>query len=174
MSTSAESRNFDDALGSARVKEAAHFEAALDIRDAQTLRLQVLKDELAPIVASKRDAQDFFALALVPGDPPRLWLDLISSVVMAPNPRTYRLIEDTDRGREILLETTDRAQMLERIREHMAHRTVARARLMARPAPSALRGGYSTGALVFAWLSGFLAGALVLFVTGVLLAKLSS
>jgi hypothetical protein len=173
MSTSAESRKFDDALGTARLKEGAHFEAALDIRDAQTLRLQVLKDELTPIVASKRDAQDFFALALVPGDPPRLWLDLISSVVMAPNPRTYRLIEQTDAGREILLETTDRAQMVDRIREHMAHRTISRNRLIARPAPSPVREGYSTGALVLAWLSGFMAGALVLFVTGVLLAKAS-
>ena len=133
--------------------------------------MQVLKDELAPIVASTRDAQDFFSLALVPGDPPRLWLDLISSVVMAPNPRTYRLIEDTDAGREILLETTDRAQMVERIREHMAYRTIARERLITRPAPSPAREGYSTGALVLAWLSGFMAGALILFVAGVLLAK---
>ena len=32
---------------------------------AETLRLQVLKDDLAPIVASRREAADFFELALV-------------------------------------------------------------------------------------------------------------
>src|SRR6266540_3241487 len=60
-----ESTELDEALRQARLKEAAHFEAALDIRDAQTLRLQVLKDDLAPIVASRRQAQEFFDLALI-------------------------------------------------------------------------------------------------------------
>ena len=99
------SRDLDEALRQARLKEAAHFEATLDIRDAETLRLQVLKDDLAPIVASRREAADFFELALVPGDPPRLWLDFITSVVMAPDPRTYWLVEDSQAGRETLLET---------------------------------------------------------------------
>src|SRR5947209_5006239 len=155
------SRDLADALRQARLKEAAHFEAALDIRDAETLRLQVLKDELAPIVASRREAEDFFDLALVPGDPPRLWLDFITSVVMAPDPRTFRLIEDSQAGRETLLETQDRAQMVERIRQHMAHRLIARARRMTRPwgeAPK--RPGYSAGALVLSWLSGFTLGVL--------------
>ena len=53
------SKDLDEALREARLREAAHFEAALDIRDAETLRLQVLKDELAPIVASRREAEDF-------------------------------------------------------------------------------------------------------------------
>src|SRR5436305_446464 len=105
----AASRNLDQALRQARLKEAAHLEAVIDIRDAETLRLQVLKDDLVPIVASKREAEEFFDLALVPGDPPRLWIDLATSVVMAPDPRTYRLVEDSHVGRDTLLETQDRA-----------------------------------------------------------------
>ena len=34
-----------------RLAAAEHVETMLDIRDAQTLRLQVLKDDLEPIVA---------------------------------------------------------------------------------------------------------------------------
>src|SRR5262245_28849469 len=92
------------ALRQARLAEAAHFEAVLDIRDAQTLRLQVLKDELSPVILSNAEAASFIDLALVPGDPPRLWIDLISSVVMAPDPRTYRLVQDAAAGRQTLLE----------------------------------------------------------------------
>jgi hypothetical protein len=171
--TAGESKELDEALRQARVKEAAHFEAALDIRDAQTLRLQVLKDDLAPLVASKADASEFFDLALIPGDPPRLWVDLITSVVMAPDPRTYRLIEDSHAGRETLFETQERHEMVERIRQHMAHRLIARARRMALPVAEMLkRPGYSAGALVLSWLSGFTLGVLALFVAGVLISRL--
>lgn len=167
-----ESTELDEALRQARLKEAAHFEAALDIRDAQTLRLQVLKDDLAPIVASRCEAQEFFDLALVPGDPPRLWLDLITSVVMQPDSRTYRLIEDSPTGREILYEARDRAQMVERIKQHMAHRLVARARRMARPSDEPIRRRYSAGALILSWLSGFTIGFLALLIAGVLISRI--
>ena len=40
-----------EALREARLAEAAHFEAALDLRDSKTLRLQVLKDELRAMLA---------------------------------------------------------------------------------------------------------------------------
>jgi hypothetical protein len=167
-----ESTELDEALRQARLKEAAHFEAALDIRDAQTLRLQVLKDDLAPIVASRREAQELFDLALVPGDPPRLWLDLITSVVMQPDSRTYRLVEDSQAGREILYEARDRAQMVERIKQHMAHRLVARARRMARPSGEPIRRRYSAGALILSWLSGFTIGFLALLIAGVLISRI--
>jgi hypothetical protein len=166
-------RELDRALGEARVASAAHYEAILDIRDAQTLRLQVLKDELIPFVASRREADSFFELALMQGDPPRLWLDLISSVVMAPDPRTYRLVEDTHGGRETLYETADRASMVERIKQHMAHRLIARARSMTVPTGAWVkRTGYSAGALILSWLSGFTVGLLALFIAGIMLSRL--
>jgi hypothetical protein len=169
-----EGKELDDALRQARLKESAHYEAALDIRDAQTLRLQVLKDDLAPIVASRREARDFFDLALVAGDPPRLWLDMVTSVVMAPDPRTYRLVEDSQDGRDTLFETQDRAAMVEHIRHHMAHRLIARARRLVK-VPAAVpprRQGYSTGALILSWLSGFTVGILALFLVGILISRL--
>jgi hypothetical protein len=168
-----DSKKLDEALRQARLKESAHFEATLDIRDAQTLRLQVLKDDLAPIVASRHESRDFFDLALVAGDPPRLWLDFVTSVVMAPDPRTYRLIEDGHGGRETLFETQDRAAMVERIRQHMAHQLIIRARRMVKSPPEApRRTGYSAGALILSWLSGFTLGILALFLIGILISRL--
>jgi hypothetical protein len=153
--------------------EAAHLEAVLDIRDAQTLRLQVLKDGLAPAVLANSETASFIDLALVPGDPPRLWIDLITSVVMAPDPRTYRLVQDGHGGRQTLLETANREEMIERVEQHIAHRLITRERekgAVAAPQPRLV--GHSTGALILAWLSGFSIGVLALFVAGILISRL--
>jgi len=159
-------------LRHARIAESAHFEAVMDIRDAKTLRLQVLKDDLVPIVASNREAGRFFDLALVPGEPPRLWIDLITGVIMEPDPRTYRLIQDTQSGREVLVETSNRGELVDRIKLHMAHQLVARERKMAvAPANRMPIQGHSSAAVILAWLSGFSIGVLALFMIGLMLDK---
>ena len=138
------------------------------IRDAQSLRLQVLKDELEPVVAARREARDFVELALIAGDPPRLWIDLTSYVMMAPDPRTFRLVQDSREGPQTLVETRDRAEMASKITEFIAHRTIERQReLPVTTAPSPVQlGKYSTGSLILAWLTGFTFGVLALFVLG--------
>jgi hypothetical protein len=161
------------ALRQARLAEAAHLESVLDIRDAQTLRLQVMKDELAPVILANTEAASFVDLALVPGDPPRLWIDLITSIVMAPDPRTYRLIQDGQSGRQTLLETADRQEMIDKVKQHIAHRLVAREREKRGVAAAKPRlSGHSTGVVIFAWLSGFSIGVLSLFVAGILISRL--
>ena len=82
-----------DAMRMARVLEAAHFDAVHALRDAKSLRLVVLKDDLAAIVAASPEAGETFDLALSPDDAPRLWIDIITAVVMEPGPKTYRLVE---------------------------------------------------------------------------------
>jgi hypothetical protein len=149
----------DAALRSARLAEAAHFEAVMNIRDAATLRLQVLKDELEPIVSARREAQAFIDLALVPGTPPRLWIDMVSAVVMAPDPRTYRFCQDTAGGQRVLFETTDRAEMVDKITAYIAHRLIDRQRQMSNRSATLRRraGLMALGRALLAWLSGFLA-----------------
>ena len=120
-----------DALHKARLAEAAHREAMLYLTDAQALRLQLLKDDLVPAASSVPAVEGLVDLALISGLSPRLWIDPVSSVVMEPDPRTYRFIQDTADGREIMLETADRAAMTERIKAHIAHRIVARERQFA-------------------------------------------
>lgn len=166
-------QGLNGALRQARLAEAAHFEAVLDIRDAQTLRLQVLKDELAPAILGNSEAACFVDLALVPGDPPRLWIDLITSIVMAPDPRTYRLVQDGPGGRQRLLETADRAEMIERVKQHIAHRLIAREREktgIAAAKPKVI--GHSNAALILAWLLGFAIGVMALFIAGILISRL--
>lgn len=152
----------------ARLAEAAHFEAALELRDAKSIRLQLLKDDLAPAVASSPAATELFDLALVPGEPPKLWIDLISHVIMEPDHRTYRLVQDRQDSREILFESSDRNSMAEFIRRHMAHRLVARERQAAAVMPAAELAGYSTASLILAWTSGFALGALALLAIAII------
>lgn len=151
-----------DALREARLAEAAHFEAALDLRDSKTLRLQILKDDLLPTVQESAEAKELFDLTLLPGEPPKLWVDLTSYVLMEPDHRTYRFLQDRQDRREILFEGIDREQTAAAIRRHMAHRLVARERQSAAISPAPVRAGYSSAALILAWVSGFSFGALAL------------
>jgi hypothetical protein len=153
----------DEALRLARLREAAQRDAVLALNDARLLRLQVLKSDLDVIVSASTQATEAFDLAIAPGEPPRLWIDLITGVVMEPDPRTFRLIQDSHGGREVLLETEDRAEMVERIKQHMAHTIIARERrLAARGAQGSTTGGFSWAALGLAWLSGFAIAAFTL------------
>lgn len=150
------------ALREARQAEAAHFEASLELRDSKALRLQLLKDDLLPLISGSAEARDLFDLALVPGDTPKLWIDLISFVVMEPDPRTFRFLQHRQDRREILFETADRELMAAAVRRHMAHLMVARERQTAAAPPPVAASGYSSAALILAWVSGFAFGALAL------------
>ena len=158
-------------LREARLAEAAHFEAALDLRDSKSIRLQLLKDDLIPIIAGSAAAAELFDLALVPGDPPKLWIDLISCVDMEPDPRIYRLLQDRQDSREVLFESSNRVEVAGFIRRHMAHRLIARERQAASVTLNPPSPGYSTASLILAWISGFSLGALLLLGLAIYLGK---
>ncbi|WP_395688800.1 hypothetical protein [Aestuariivirga sp.] len=150
------------ALREARLAEAVHFEAARDLRDSKSLRLQILKDDLLPAVQASPEARALFDLTLLPGETPKLWIDLTSYVVMEPDHRTYRFLQDRQDEREVLLETADRDAAAAAIRRHMAHRLVVRERQAAALPQAAVPSGYGLASLVLAWLSGLSFGALAI------------
>lgn len=152
-----------EALRTARIREATHVGAVTALTDAKLLRLQILKDELASIVAASPAARESFDLAISPGEPPHLWIDLITSVVMEPDPKTYRLIEDTQMGRVVLLESGNRAEVIEQVKLQMAHQIIARERRRALGGRVwGSLGKYSQASLLLAWLTGFAFGAMCL------------
>lgn len=150
------------ALREARQAEAAHFEASLELRDAKSLRLQLLKDDLAAEVRALPEARELFDIVLVPGETPKLWIDLISFVVMEPDHRTYRFLQHRQDRREVLFETADREQMSAAVRRHMAHLMVARERQAAAATVPPAPPGYTAASLILSWASGFAFGALSL------------
>jgi hypothetical protein len=170
----AETENLADAVRRAREVEAAHFDAIRGFVDSKSLRLQVLKLDIEGLIKQDPDAPKMFNLALLPGEPPRLWVDLVTSVVMEPDARTYRLQQDLEWGREILLETLKREEIIKFLRVYLAHRLVQRERQLAgmRVPQTAAVNGHSNAVIAYASLTGFLLGLIATLLAAISLGKL--
>ncbi len=156
---------FVEELRSARLAESARFDAALDLQDAKVLRLGALRDAVLPTLAGHKQAQQLFELSVFPGLSPKLWVDLISSVVMEPDPKHYRLVQDQPEGRVTLFETERLSEMQAYLKRFLAHRLVEQERQIAAQGRSrfAAGGNYSHGDLIFVWLAGLGVGILAVF-----------
>jgi hypothetical protein len=155
----------EEQIRMARLAHAERLTATEHIHNASVLRLQVLKDELAPMFAQNRAASRVVDLALVPGDPPRLWIDMTSYVTMAPDPQTYRLQRDTFCRRELLLESRDRSEIITSIMAHVASHLVEREKqlsLMMTSEEGRGETGIRKSSLILAWLAGLTLGISVM------------
>lgn len=170
----ADQNDFGFALRQARVAEAAQLEAVMNIRDARALRLESLRDAVKTKLGSNEQAIALFDLIVQPGAKPKLWVDLISSVVMEPDPRSFRLIQDREKNSEIVFETTSEAEMVNYLTRYLAHRLVSHDKLLARvPAPSIkLNSGYSVADMIYVWVTGCLFGVMTLLTVAMYLGKL--
>ena len=162
------------ALREARLAEAAQLDSILALRDARALRLETLRVDLVEQLKNQPQAQALFDLTLLPGDVPKLWIDLISSVVMEPDPSTYRLVQDHENRRTVLFETRDLKQMVQFATKYMAHRMVAREKIEIGAGTQAGESakGYSVAELVYVWATGCAFGVLALLIAAIILGKL--
>lgn len=161
-------------LKEARLAQAAQLDAVLGLRDVKALRLDALQAALAPLIAEHAVARALFDLNVQPGNTPRLWIDLISSVVMEPNARTYRLVQDHDGQRVMLFETTDLNEMAQFVTKYLAHRIVMHEKLAAgvKISPGEPTRHYQLADLIYVWFTGSAFGAAVLLVAAMLMGKL--
>lgn len=158
-------RPLREALRRARLEAAERSQAIADLRAVAYARLDLLREALAPVFREVPTPNDLFDPALVPGDPPRLFIDLVAFVDLARDQRTYRFVRDTQTGRQVLLENTDIARLVETVTDYMARRIVEREQAMAslgnpvfaerQPSPAA---GWRM-ALILGILLGILIGA---------------
>ncbi len=153
---------FVDELRSARLAESARFDAAMGFQDAKVLRLGALRDAVLPGLAGHQQARQMFELSVSPGISPRLWVDLVSSVVMEPDPKSYRLVQDQSEGRVTLFETDRLSEMKAYLTRFLAHRLVEQERNFAtqRGSRFAAGGCYTHGDLILVWLAGLGFGVL--------------
>ena len=150
------------ALKEARLAEAARFDAIARVHDARVLRLEMLRDSVLPELASSPHLRELFEINMQDGETPRLWIDLISQVVMEPDPKSYRLVQATESGRETLFETRDAEQMKRFLLRHIAHRVVVQERAIASKLKADImqQRGYTLGELIYVWMTGALFGVL--------------
>ena len=82
------------AIRAARVEVADRAQALGDLRDAELARLELLREMLEPVLAQVPPEVDLFDAGLVPGEHPRLFIDMVAFVEMGRDRRTYRLVQD--------------------------------------------------------------------------------
>jgi hypothetical protein len=165
-------RSLRQAIVQARTTQADRQDAVAEVSAAETARLELVLSELGSVVAEIPDEADQFLCALVPGEPPRLWVDMVSYVVMAPDKRTYRFVTDTRAGRVVRLETPDVRKIADVVTDYLAHRMIDRERGLERAPTSqgpAERVGYSAMAVVLGFLAGACFGVFALFVLALVL-----
>lgn len=118
------------ALRRARVEAAERTDVMMDLRQAEIARLEMLKEALDPVFAETPKEVDIFDVGLVPGERPRLFVDMVAFVEMGRDRRTYRFMRDGRSGRVCVAENTELQPIVDAVTAYVARRLVERERLM--------------------------------------------
>jgi len=119
-----------EALRQARIDLAERTGVIVDLRNAEIARLELLNEALDRVFADIPAEVELFDRGIVPGDPPRLWIDMIAHVAMGRDKRIYRFLQDTRYGRRVLAESGDVPEMVVAVTKYVARRLVERERLL--------------------------------------------
>ena len=94
--------DFMECVRRARIEKAEKTGISTDLRAAERSHLERLNDQLRPILEQLPRDADVFNHGVVPGERPRLYVDMISFVEMGRDRRTYRFLMDSKAGRQLL------------------------------------------------------------------------
>lgn len=119
------------AMRRARVEVAERSEVVAELRGAELARLEMLQEALQPVLSQVPDAIDMFDSGLVPGERPRLFIDMIAFVEMGRDRRAYRFLQDTRHGRVALAESERLETMVSAITDYIGRRIVEREKYLA-------------------------------------------
>ena len=123
-------RSLRDTIRKVRTAEAERSDVVVELRDAERARLELLADELRSVFAEVPADDEQFLFTVAAGQPPRLWIDMTSFVVMGRDRRGYRFLKDTRLGRTVILETAKIEDMADTITHYVAERIIERERAM--------------------------------------------
>jgi hypothetical protein len=125
------------AIRRARIEAAVRTGVVVDLRDAELARLEILNEALEPVFADVPAGIDLFDRGITPGEPPRLWIDMIAHVVMGPDKHVYRFVQDTRHGRRVLVESPQVNEIVAAVANYLARRLIERERALGSdPAPA--------------------------------------
>ncbi|WP_020186362.1 hypothetical protein [Methylopila sp. 73B] len=120
-----------EALRRARVEAVERTDVVIGLKHAELGRLEALRDALAPVFADVPDEVDIFDIGLVPGERPRLFVDMVAFVEMARDRKTYRFLRDGRHGRAAIAESAEIQPIVDAVTSYIARRLVERERLLA-------------------------------------------
>ena len=119
------------AIREVRVAQSERSDVVVELREAERTRLDLLAEALQPVAADVPEGHDEFALAVLPGDPPRYWIDATAFVMMGRDKRTYRFLRDTRLGRTVIGESGDVDAIARQVTRYIAERIVDKERALA-------------------------------------------
>lgn len=119
-----------EAIRRARIEQAERTGVVVDLRDAETARLEILNEALDPLFADIPPNVELFDRGVSRGEPPRLWIDIVAHVMMARDKRVYRFVQDSRFGRKVLAESTDIPEVVGAVTQYVARRLVERERAL--------------------------------------------
>lgn len=119
-----------EALRRARVEAVERGDVVIGLKHAEIARLEMLRDALAPVFADIPAEIDLFDVGLVPGDRPRLFVDMVSFVEMGRDRKLYRFLRDGRHGRVVAAESEQVEPIVTAVTDYVARRLVERERLL--------------------------------------------
>lgn len=123
-------RSLQHAIDEVRTRKADIQDVVIDLKEAESARLELLASELKPVFDDIDDADERFDLAMTRGDKPRLWIDMTAFVAMGYDKRSYRFHKDTRMGRIVLAETDNMSRIADIVSHYVAEKVVERERMI--------------------------------------------
>lgn len=121
-------RSLREAIRKVKFAEVERTDVVVELQESERARLELLAEELQDVFKDVPEDDDQFSFQIVPGNLPRLWIDITSHVAMGRDKRTYRFLKDTRLGRTVILETPELDDMADCITEYIAERVLERER----------------------------------------------
>jgi len=109
-----------------RIAHAERSDVVNDLKEAEQARLELLAEALEGVFQDLPQDHEQLLLGLLPGQPPRFWVDATSFVVMGRDKRQYQFAKDTRLGRTILAENNDVETIADAVTRYVAERIVER------------------------------------------------
>ncbi len=173
------------AVRRARIEDAERSNVTAELRGAEIARLEMLKEALEPVFLQLPKEAELFDLGLIPGEKPRLFVDMVAFVEMSRDRRTFRFIQETRAGRVLIAEGDKVDPIAEAVTSYLGRRLVERERALSslgddiatladapvqpEAAPTGKARSYKASDLVFMLAIGMLVGAAALY--GIILWK---
>jgi hypothetical protein len=123
-------RRLAEIIRRVKIATAERDDVVVDMKEASRARLELLAEELRPVIEDVPTEADQFDFAISNGTEPRFWIDAVAHVNMARDRRTYRFVRDTRLGRVVLEETHDRAIVADAVSRYIGQRLIERQRAL--------------------------------------------
>ena len=123
-------RRLTDIVREVKIAAAERSDVVVDMRDADRARLELLAEELQPVIDDIDPADDRFDFGISTGQQPRFWIDAVAHVHMGPDRRLYRVVRDTRLGRAVLAETVEVKAAADAVARYVAERVIERERVL--------------------------------------------